>query len=101
MHELAERSHLTPSALTRRVDRLESDGLLARVGCPGDRRGAFAQLTPRGLDELQRALPHHAAILERHLAAHLDDSEADALITLLHGLASSPRPLVERGRVVD
>jgi DNA-binding MarR family transcriptional regulator len=101
MHELAGRSHLTPSGLTRRVDRLESDGLVDRVGCPGDRRGAFAQLTPRGLDELQRALPHHAAVLERHVAAHLDDSEADALIALLRGLSASPRLPVERGRVVD
>ena len=101
MHELAERSHLTPSGLTRRVDRLESDGLLARVGCPGDRRGAFAQLTPRGLDELQRALPHHAAVLERHVAARLDESDADALIALLRNLAASPRPPIERGRVVD
>ena len=101
MHELAERSHLTPSGLTRRVDRLESDGLAERVGCPGDRRGAFAQLTPRGLDELQRALPHHAAVLERHVAARLDESDADALIAILRNLAASPRPPMERGRVVD
>jgi DNA-binding MarR family transcriptional regulator len=92
MHELAERSHLTPSGLTRRVDRLESDGLLARVGCPGDRRGAFAQLTPRGLEELLRALPHHAAVLERHVAPRLDDSEIKRLMALLAELAGKPRP---------
>lgn len=92
MHELSERSHLTPSGLTRRVDRLESDGLLARVGCPDDRRGAFAQLTPRGLDELQRALPHHAAVLERYVGRRLDGSQIDGLITLLGDLARSPRP---------
>jgi DNA-binding MarR family transcriptional regulator len=92
MHELAERSHLTPSGLTRRVDRLESDGLLARVGCPGDRRGAFAQLTPRGLDELWRALPHHAAVLERYVGPRLDDPEIDGLVALLGDLAGSPRP---------
>jgi DNA-binding MarR family transcriptional regulator len=91
MHELAERSHLTPSGLTRRVDRLESDGLLARVGCPDDRRGAFAQLTPRGLDELRRALPHHAAVLERYVGPRLDDPRIDDLTTLLGDLAGSPR----------
>ena len=101
MHELAERSHLTPSGLTRRVDRLESDGLVDRVGCPGDRRGAFAQLTPRGLDELQRALPHHAAVLARYIGPRLDEPEADRLIALLGDLAGGPRPPVERGRVVD
>jgi DNA-binding MarR family transcriptional regulator len=92
MRELAERSHLTPSGLTRRVDRLESGGLLARVGCPDDRRGAFAQLTPRGLDELQRALPHHAAVLERYVGSRLDDPGIDDLIALLGDLAGSPRP---------
>jgi DNA-binding MarR family transcriptional regulator len=101
MHELAERSHLTPSGLTRRVDRLESGGLVDRVGCPGDRRGAFAQLTARGLDELRRALPHHAAVLQRQIGARLDESEADALIALLRDLVARPRPPMERGRVAD
>ena len=91
MNELAERSHVTPSGLTRRVDRLESDGLVARVGCPGDRRGAFAQLTARGLDELQRALPHHAGVLARYMEPRLDEPEADRLIALLGDLAGGPR----------
>ena len=90
MHELAERSHLTPSGLTRRVDRLESDGLVARVGCPGDRRGAFAQLTERGLDELVRALPHHAAVLDRYIGTRLDETDADGLVALLGGLVGRP-----------
>jgi DNA-binding MarR family transcriptional regulator len=90
MHELAERSHLTPSGLTRRVDRLESDGLVDRVGCPGDRRGAFARLTERGLDELERALPHHAAVLDRYIGTRLDGTEADGLVALLRGLVGRP-----------
>jgi DNA-binding MarR family transcriptional regulator len=91
MHELAERSHLTPSGLTRRVDRLESDGLVDRVGCPGDRRGAFARLTQRGLDELERAIPHHAAVLDRYIGTRLDGTEADGLVALLGGLVQRPR----------
>lgn len=97
MHELAERSHLTPSGLTRRVDRLESDGLVDRVGCPGDRRGAFTRLTERGLDELGRALPHHAAALDRYIASRLDEPEAADLVILLRGLAGRPgRPPARR-----
>ncbi|MCY7420093.1 MAG: MarR family transcriptional regulator, partial [Chloroflexi bacterium] len=34
MHELADVSHLTRSGLTRRIDRLVADGLVARVTCP-------------------------------------------------------------------
>ena len=97
MHELAERSHLTPSGLTRRVDRLESDGLVDRVGCPGDRRGAFARLTQRGLDELERAIPHHAAVLDRYIGTRLDGTEADGLVALLGGLVGRPgRALARR-----
>ncbi len=99
MHELAERSHLTPSGLTRRVDRLESDGLVGRVGCPGDRRGAYAQLTARGLDEIARALPYHAAVLERYIGTRLDETEADGLIALLRDLAGRAGPSIERRRV--
>ena len=98
MHELAERSHLTPSGLTRRVDRLEADGLVDRVGCPGDRRGAFAQLTARGLDELGRALPSHSAVLDRFIGARLDTSEAERLIALLRDLAASSGVSMDRRR---
>ncbi len=96
MHELAERSHLTPSGLTRRIDRLEADGLVERVGCPGDRRGAFAQLTPRGLDELGRSLPHHAAVLERFVEPRLDGPRTEDLTALLGHLAGRPRQSPDR-----
>ena len=48
MSELAAQTSLTPSGLTRSVDRLQEQGLVARRVCPEDRRGAFAVLTPAG-----------------------------------------------------
>lgn len=83
MHELAERSHLTRSGLTRRVDRLVTDGLVARVSCPSDGRGAYAQVTAAGLAELAAALPHHASALERHITERLTPAEAETLTELL------------------
>jgi DNA-binding MarR family transcriptional regulator len=83
MHELDDRSHLTRSGLTRRVDRLVADGLVARVICPSDRRGAYAQLTPAGLAELANALPHHVTALERHIRSRLDAAEVETLTELL------------------
>jgi DNA-binding MarR family transcriptional regulator len=83
MHELADRSHLTRSGLTRRIDRLVADGLVARVVCPSDRRGAYAQVTPAGLAELANALPHHVSSLERHIRSRLDASEVETLTGLL------------------
>src|SRR5664279_4305786 len=48
MSDLAAQTSLTPSGLTRSVDRLQEQGLVARRVCPEDRRGAFAVLTPAG-----------------------------------------------------
>ena len=86
MHELAELSHLTRSGLTRRIDRLVEDGLVERVTCPSDRRGAYAQVTPTGLTELANALPHHVSSLERYLASRLDPVEVETLTALLRRL---------------
>jgi DNA-binding MarR family transcriptional regulator len=83
MHELADRSHLTRSGLTRRVDRLVTDGWVERVYCDTDRRGAYAQLTDRGASELARALPYHVGAIERHLADRLTSDELAMLTTLL------------------
>ena len=87
MAELAARSHLSPSGLTRRVDRLEAGALVRRVECPDDRRGAYAQLTDAGRGELGRALPHHGAALERLVGSRLDDRAVDDLEELLGRLA--------------
>ena len=64
MSELAAQTSLTPSGLTRSVDRLQGQGLVARRICPEDRRGAFAVLTPEGREET-------LAMLLRRLRDHL------------------------------
>ena len=61
MSELAAQASLTPSGLTRAVDRLQEQGLVTRRTCPEDRRGAFAQLTPEGRVVMDRAIPDHVA----------------------------------------
>jgi len=55
MCDLASSVLLSRSGLTRLVDRLERDGLVVRVACPGDARGAFATLTPVGREKLAAA----------------------------------------------
>lgn len=87
MHELADRSHLTRSGLTRRVDRLVHDGWVERAYCDSDRRGAYAHLTEQGAAELERALPHHVRALERHLLDRLSEVEVSTLTRLLSRLS--------------
>src|SRR5689334_2020263 len=48
MADLAGQTGLTPSGLSRAVDRLVADGLVERASCPTDARGFYAQLTPKG-----------------------------------------------------
>ena len=63
MQELGEALHLSQSALSRVVGRLEKDGLAQRGMCADDRRGIFAALTPAGRERYEAARPTHRAVL--------------------------------------
>ena len=63
MQELADAVHLSQSALSRVVARLETDGLVKRGMCPEDRRGIKACLTPSGRERYEAARPTHRAVL--------------------------------------
>ena len=67
MHDLAGSSHLSQSALSRVVGRLENDGLVQRTMCANDRRGIHANITDEGRARLEAARPAHRAVLEREL----------------------------------
>src|SRR5688572_6519414 len=49
MQDLASKTLLSKSGLTRLADRIESAGLIERTSCASDRRGTFATLTKKGL----------------------------------------------------
>ncbi len=83
MSELAGQVGLSHSGLTRLVDRVIDAGLVTRVACPEDRRGAFAALTDAGGAALESALEDHLASIERHLAAPLGPEGVVALTDLL------------------
>jgi len=67
MQELADAVHLSQSALSRVVARLETDGLVTRGMCPEDRRGIMACLTSSGRERYEAARPTHRAVLEETL----------------------------------
>jgi DNA-binding MarR family transcriptional regulator len=64
MTDLAAQTTLTPSGLTRAVDRLCDAGLIERQACPTDRRSTYAVLTPDGEKRIRQAVPVHVAQLE-------------------------------------
>jgi DNA-binding MarR family transcriptional regulator len=67
MQELAESVHLSQSALSRLIGRLETDGLVMRALCAYDRRGIYACLTDAGLEALEQAEPTQHQVLETTL----------------------------------
>lgn len=64
VQELADRVHLSQSALSRLVGRLEKDGLVSRRICSEDRRGVRVTLTEAGRARHEEAKPVQRAVLE-------------------------------------
>jgi DNA-binding MarR family transcriptional regulator len=67
IQELAEEIHLSQSALSRLVQRLEDDGYVCRNVCDHDRRGVFACVTDAGRKAQAEAQPTHATVLSATL----------------------------------
>jgi DNA-binding MarR family transcriptional regulator len=67
VQQLASEVHLSQSALSRVIARLEKAGLVERAMCAEDRRGIFVQLTAAGAQRQHDAEPVHRAVLAEHL----------------------------------
>lgn len=97
MCDLAGRLHLSPSGLTRRLDGLVREGLVARVPAADDRRVTLAALTPAGLRKLEVAAPDHVAGVRRHLLDHLTPTQVrqvgNAMDALRAGRAAASAPV--------
>ncbi|MEU8895097.1 MarR family transcriptional regulator [Nocardia sp. NPDC048505] len=78
----------TSGAITNRVDRLTTKGLVRRAADPSDRRCIRVQLTPAGRALVDELLPLHMAN-EARLLAELGADDRDQLVRLLRGLAET------------
>jgi DNA-binding MarR family transcriptional regulator len=87
VHRLADEVVLSPTGMTRMVDRLEAAGMVRREPVPGDRRGAAVAITPEGVALLRRMWPVYAAGIERHFAPHAGERERRAF----EGMAESAK----------
>jgi DNA-binding MarR family transcriptional regulator len=76
---------VTSGAITQRLDRLESRGLVRRSRSSADGRGWHVTLTAAGKRLIDRALPDHLATEERLLAG-LTDTQRAALASALRAL---------------
>ena len=67
VQNLVGRVHLSQSALSRLIGRLEKEGLVERSVCLEDRRGVYVALTRKGRDLHTEVLPLQRQVLERML----------------------------------
>jgi DNA-binding MarR family transcriptional regulator len=86
MTELSDRVRLSPSGLTRLVDRLVQGGLVKRGRCASDRRGSYAILTSAGKVRLRRASPVHLRGIREHFSKRLSPAQLAAVADALEPL---------------
>jgi DNA-binding MarR family transcriptional regulator len=75
MSDLSRSVLLSPSGVTRLVDRLERDGLVTRQRCPEDGRGYNAVLTAAGVARLREARATHLGGVRRLFLGKLGDGD--------------------------
>lgn len=79
MAQLADSVLLSPSGLTRLVDRLERAGLVRRESCPTDRRGFEAVITDDGRAAFAEARPTHLSGVRRRFLEHFSTEDMRTL----------------------
>jgi DNA-binding MarR family transcriptional regulator len=74
VQQIARAVHLSQSALSRVIGRLEAAGLVERLMCREDRRAVQVKLTPEGLKRQAEALPTQRRVLSERLHRDLGKS---------------------------
>jgi DNA-binding MarR family transcriptional regulator len=92
MGDLAERVLLSPSGLTRLVDRLMAKGLVQRRADPADARVTLARLTREGSRQLRRAARTHLRGIREHFTGRLSDAQLQALVSGLETITGPHVP---------
>jgi DNA-binding MarR family transcriptional regulator len=87
--DLANSLLLTAGGVTRMLDGLERDGLVAREQCSADRRVSYAVLTKAGRDKLREASKSHTRQIRELFGAQYDDDELTQLAALLDRLPAA------------
>ncbi len=79
MQELGERVVLSRSRVSRIVDEMVCNALVAREPDPADRRATFAVITSAGRKVLRAAAPVYLRGIREHFTSHLSERELSIL----------------------
>jgi len=88
LSELAEAVLLSPSGLSKLLDRMEQSALIARQPDPDDARSTFATITPHGRAVVRKTRQKHHAFLQRRFGDALDDRDLADLTRIMDRLGA-------------
>ena len=83
LSDLAQTVVLSPSGLSKLLDRMQDSGLVERQPDPDDARSTFAAITTHGLGVVRRTRPRHHAFLQHVFGDVLDDHDLADLIRIM------------------
>ena len=89
MHDLARKAVVSRSNVTRLVDRMEKEGLVARADCPADGRGTVCELTAKGRALRAKMWPVYKKQIDTLFGKHLDAREANLMTTAFDRIIDS------------
>jgi DNA-binding MarR family transcriptional regulator len=89
--ELSRQLLLSPSHISRTIDKAEAGGLVVRGADPDDRRASQVTITSAGREVLERFAPRLEAIIDRVIGQTLSRAESDTLIELLGRIQAAAR----------
>jgi DNA-binding MarR family transcriptional regulator len=89
LSELASSIVLSPSGLSKLVDRMEASGLIRRSPDPNDARSTFAVITPHGRSLVKTARRSHHELLQRTFGDALDDRDVADLTRIMGRIGAS------------
>jgi DNA-binding MarR family transcriptional regulator len=87
--ELAEAIALSPSGLSKLLDRMDAAGLIRREADPSDARAAFAVITPRGRRVVKNARRRHHGLLRETVGSSLSDRDVADLARIMRRIDAS------------
>lgn len=90
--DVAVEMRLPPSSLSRRLDRLEEEGWIARHRRvdPDDHRAVEIELTPRGRTLWREMNISYRRAVQTHFARCLDDGQIGMVVDVVGQLAAPP-----------
>ena len=81
--DLCHQLMLSPSHISRMLDRAEADNLVKRAPHPNDRRANYVHLTEPGSKVIARLAPRMHSVLDAVIHQTLTPDEIDSLVDML------------------